>query len=124
MNLLKVSILLTLLGLIGGCSTVAGDFSPKSHFVFPNSNLKAAGPASASMKKVSFFTPPTVSVEEVNALLKQARKKSNADLIIDYSVDTTVTSFMFYYEMEITLAGTGATMDIGKQKLMELDYYQ
>jgi len=107
-----------------GCSMKFGAMSEKSHFAFPNSNVKPLGQVSAELSKTSFIVPPDLGAEDVRNLLDKALKqKVGADLIINYKVDTKITvipiPIFTFYTLTMTLSGTAASMETGEKELME-----
>lgn len=105
-----------------GCSTKvsSSSFDDASHFSFPNSNVTPIGPASATVEG---------DEEEFNSgkLLKKALQEAidskGGDIMIDYISKSLVENYSmcilpiqwkYYY---VTVEGTVAKMDIGKQFL-------
>ena len=108
-----------------GCAVGGGTrFSPESHFVFPNSNVKALGPVRVKVKSPpTLFVPPPVRTAETDKQLYDMamRQQQGADLLIDYVVTTKITllpiPYVSVYLTEHELEGTAAKMVIGKQRL-------
>ncbi len=107
-----------------GCSMKYGDMSEKSHFAFPNSNVRPLGQVSAEVTKKSFIIPPSLGVEDVRTLIDKAlSQKAGADLMINYKVDTTVTvipiPIFSIYSLTMAISGTAASMEVGEKELSE-----
>ena len=71
--------------------------------------------------KSSILIPPDITYNDVKELIdKGIAQKPGADLIINYKVDTTVTSYLgLFYSLEITLQGTAVKMEVGEKELQE-----
>ncbi len=121
---LALIILVVAISLVSfGCSTKIGGTGTQSHFSYPNSNVKPLGKVSASLSKTSWLVFPTITEADVKSLMDKAlAQKSGADLLINYSIDTKVTSipFLMLTYMDVTIEGTAVSMDVGKQNLQEL----
>jgi len=104
-----------------GCSLTMGKFDPNTHFAYPNSNITPLGQVKVATSKSSILIPPDITYDEVKELInKGLAQKPGADLIINYKVDTTVTSYFgLFYSMEMILSGTAVKMEVGKQELEE-----
>jgi len=107
-----------------GCSMKFGSFNEKSHFAFPNSNVKPLGQVTAETSKTSFIIPPSLEATDVRHLLSQALKqKAGADLVINYKVDTKITVIPIpifnIFTLTMTLSGTAVSMEVGEKELME-----
>lgn len=115
-------VMVIMLAIFGtGCAITSGGFSEQTHFDFPNSNVKPLGQVKASIEKSSWIVPPEVTLNDVRNIIDQALKlKAGADMIINYRLNTTNTSYLYYYTMLITLEGTAVSMEVGEQELQEL----
>lgn len=107
-----------------GCSMKMGTFAEKTHFSFPNSNIKPLGQVSASMEKTGFIFPPVVTADDIRNLLENALgQKPGADLVINYKTDTEFSfipiPILSFYTVKTTLTGTAVSMEIGMQELLE-----
>jgi hypothetical protein len=105
-----------------GCSLKLGNIGEKTHFSYPNSNIKPLGHVQASKSKRSFIIPPTLTADDVRGLMNDAlSQKAGADLIINYKVDTQITvipiPIFTIYTLELTLSGTAVSMEVGQQEL-------
>lgn len=108
-----------------GCAVGGGTrIAPESHFVFPNSNVKALGPVSATYQSpMTLFIPPPIRTAEIDQTLYQTAlaKMQDADLVIDYVVTTEITllpiPYLSVYLTKHRLEGTAAKMTVGKQRL-------
>jgi len=102
-----------------GCSLTVGKFDTNTHFAYPNSNITPLGQVKVATSKTSVLLPPDITYNEVKELIdKGLAQKPGADLIINYKVDTTLTSYLgFFYSMEMILSGTAVKMEVGKQEL-------
>lgn len=104
-----------------GCSLTMGKFDTNTHFAYPNSNITPLGQVKVATNKSSILIPPFIAYDDVKELInKGLAQKPGADLIINYKVDTTVTSYLgLFYTLEVTLEGTAVKMEVGKQELEE-----
>ncbi len=110
-----------LIATLSGCSMTSGSYGINSHFAYPNSNIAPLGHVKASASKIGIIIPPDFDGEDVILLTQEAiRQQSGADLLINYNLDTKVTSFPFISKMEITIEGTAAKMEAGTQELKAL----
>jgi len=110
--------------IIAGCSTKMGGYAEKTHFAYPNSNVKPLGAVDSTLSKTTFIIPPTISADDVRTLIGDAlKKKPGADLIINYSTDTKLTiipiPIFSIYTMEMTLSGTAVSMEVGRKELQD-----
>jgi hypothetical protein len=109
---------LFLIAALSSCSIKTGLVVTNSHYVYPNSNVTPLGTTSAEVKKFSVVIPPGFKARDVDNLYNQALSKhSGSDLIIDYSVDTKVTTFFIFHFLKTSLVGTAAKMEVGKQDI-------
>lgn len=100
------------------CSMKLGSIVPNSHYVYPNSNITPLGNTSSEIKKFSVIVPPSFKAQDVDQLYNSALSQhSGADVIIDYSVDTKITSVFIFHFLKTSIAGTAAKMEVGKQEL-------
>jgi hypothetical protein len=121
-NFVFVLVLAANFMLITSCSMKVGDFQEKTHFAFPNSNVTPLGNVQSSMKKTNFLFPPSLTADDIRKLMDDAlTQEAGADLIVNYSIDTEITSWLILpiYSMEITLSGEAASMEVGMQELEE-----
>lgn len=105
-----------------GCSLTVGKFDTNTHFAYPNSNITPLGQVKVATSKSSILLPPDITYDDVKELInKGMAQKPGADLIINYKVDTTVTSYLgLFYSLEITLQGTAVKMEVGNKELEEV----
>ena len=72
-----------------------GKFDTNTHFAYPNSNITPLGQVKVATNKSSILIPPFIAYDDVKELInKGLAQKPGADLIINYKVDTTVTSYL------------------------------
>jgi len=120
---MKISIINTcisciILVVMSSCAITVGTVVPNSHYVYPNSNITPLGQTSSEIKKTGVLIPPAFKAQDVDKLYNDALSKhSGSDLILDYSVDTKVTTFFIFHFLKTTLVGTAATMEVGKQDI-------
>lgn len=101
-----------------GCSTTAGSYQLSSEFVYPNSNVTPLNNVQVSEKKFGILIPPSFSEARMDQLLNRAVSSVNdADLLIDYMVNTKITSLWIFHNTRVTIQGTAASMEVGKQDL-------
>ncbi|HZY78076.1 MAG TPA: hypothetical protein VFE50_01040 [Cyclobacteriaceae bacterium] len=104
-------------------TTTRGAISPSSHYVFPNSNVTPLGSTTAQIKKFSVLFPPKFKAKDLDELYGQAMSKhQGSDLIIDNKVDTKFTTIFIFQTMTVTLSGTAAHMEVGKQDIGQQDF--
>jgi len=117
-NKLKLLSLMLSMIVVTGCSTTQGSFNEKSHFSYPNSNVKALGAFKVTKSRTSFLIPPSFTREEELELMNEAlNQKSGADLLVNYTVNTKFTRIPIipFYTVEVTMEGTAASMKVGTQ---------
>ncbi|WP_347989658.1 hypothetical protein [Methylomonas sp. AM2-LC] len=125
MRLLTVTSIVALSLFQIGCSSTHGTFEPTTHFAYPNSNVQPLGHISAEVKEGMFLIPPKLTKEKVLKLMSDAlAEQPGADTIINYRLDTTYTSYPFYYVQTVKLEGTAAKMQVGEKSLLEKSKYQ
>lgn len=102
-----------------GCSMKLGSFEPNSHFAFPNSNVTPLGQVSAEVSRTSFFIAKVVDKEMLDEVLNKALKEKGGDVLINYKLTTTVTTFPIIPIIitSIRVDGTACKMTIGRQEL-------
>ena len=119
----RISTIFIILGffVFTGCSLTVGKFDANTHFAYPNSNITPLGHVKVATSKSSILIPPDITYNDVKELIdKGIAQKPGADLIINYKVDTTVTSYLgLFYSLEITLQGTAVKMEVGEKELQE-----
>lgn len=104
--------------LLTSCSITIGTVVPNSHYVYPNSNVTPLGQTSSEIKKTGIIIPPAFKTQDVDKLYNDAlAKQSGADVIIDYNVDTKITSIFIFHFLKTNLSGTAAKMEVGKQDI-------
>ena len=120
----NIAILLTAVGFLAflsSCTITSGSIVPTSHYVYPNSNVTPLGQTSASFSKFSILFPPKFTGEDSEALFNQALSRyPGADVVLDYKTDTKITMFPIFitlWKMDITVTGTAAKMEVGKQDI-------
>lgn len=122
---IKSSAIAALLALgVTGCSTTMGTFQENSHYVYPNSNVQALGQVASEVKKMYFFAAPgagTMSKMVDEATASALEKAPGADLLINVSVDTTITPFPVIPggSVKVSIRGTAAKMEVGIQELSQ-----
>ena len=121
MKLILLLIIASSVGLLTGCTVTGGRFSHESHFSFPNSTVVPLGQVKATRSQWSFLTP-SLSGDDALGLMREAlAQQADADLIIDYVVDTTITIFPpFIYKTDMVFEGRAAKMTIGRQELQSI----
>lgn len=103
---------------MSSCSIKIGTLVPNSHYVYPNSNVTPLGQTSSQIKKTGFLFPPTFKAKDVDQLYNNALAKyAGADLLIDYNIDTKITSFFIFHFLKTSIVGTAAQMEVGKQDI-------
>lgn len=123
---LQITLMLALALLGTGCSTKNGSISNAADFIPPNSNLVPIGPVTVEESWHSIILPPTFDKEDYYVVKnKLLRKAMQADTIVDYRVDVTVTQWfplpligiISPYTMTVTARGTAAKLEMGNQRL-------
>ena len=106
--------------LLLGCSMTSGSFSPSTNFTYPNSDVTPLGHVHVTAKEGAFLVAPVLTKEKIVKLLDDALgQKPGADMIVNYSIDTTYTIYPFYTTQEISLDGTAVKMQVGQKELKE-----
>jgi hypothetical protein len=109
--------------LISGCASRAGSFCPQSHFTYPNSNVVDLGQVEARTSKRSWIIPPEIKQEDAVELMNKALAQNpEADLLINYKIDTltTVIPVINIITTEMILSGHAASMvEIGRQEVLK-----
>lgn len=104
------------------CTMEMGSYGINSHFSYPNSNVTPLKQVKATASRLSIIIPPSLHGTEIIKLTQDAiAQQSGADLLLNYSLDTKMTSFIFVHKMDTTITGTAAKMKIGTQELK--DFY-
>lgn len=111
-------VVIFILVMVSSCAIRVGTVVPNSHYVYPNSNVTPLGHTYSEIKKTGIIVPPNFKAQDVDRLYNDAlAKHAGADVILDYSVDTKVTSFFIFHFLKTTLVGTAAQMEVGKQDI-------
>jgi hypothetical protein len=109
--------------LISSCSITQGSITPSSHYVYPNSNVTPLGATNARIKKFGFILPPRFRARDLDRLYGDAMAKhAGADLILDNKVDSKNTFLFIFHFMTVTISGTAAKMEVGKQDIGQNDF--
>jgi len=103
------------------CATSVGSVVPSSHYVYPNSNVSPMGQTTATFSKMSILFPPKFTAQDSETLFNQALARyPGSDIVIDYKTDTKLTMFpilLTIWKLDITVTGTAAKMEVGKQDI-------
>ena len=118
-NTIKSILLVVFAGaFLAGCTTTVGSAAPQTNFTFPNSNVIPLGSVQAERSYGRFLIPHFITAEEVEELKAAALSQApGADLLINYRIDTSLTTFPYYYRTTLRISGTAASMDVGIQDL-------
>jgi len=106
--------------LLTACTTKMYDLHPKSHYSYPNSNIKPLGEATGEASQVTFFVPPLLSGEVARLAVESAlRTKPGSDILLNYTSETKVTALAILpiYILSYKVRGTAASMSVGMQEL-------
>ena len=123
----KVNILLVLatvlrLPLAGtGCTVMHMSYpEAQSHFDYPNSNVTPMGHAKGTATTAGMM-PAMQEADLEEQAINQALASTGGDLLVDYHLTTDVKliplMFINFYTTTVTVEGTAAKMEIGKQVL-------
>ena len=120
----RTASLLASLLVLGGC-TIASSvrLAPQSHFVHPNSNVKALGPVRSSAMSQIGLVPQGMRTSEMDSILynKALAQERDADMIIDYVMTSRLLLipllYLNFYMTMYELEGTAAKAEVGKQVL-------
>jgi hypothetical protein len=105
------------------CSVTQGSINPTSHYVFPNSNVTPLGSTSAHISKFGFILPPRFRARDLDKLYSQALSKhQGADIIIDNKVDSKNTFLFIFHFLSVSMSGTAAKMEVGKQDIGQANF--
>lgn len=100
------------------CSVTQGSLAPTSHYVYPNSNVTPLGSTNAQISKFGIIFPPSFRARDLDRLYGNAMSRhSGANLIINNKVDSKNTFLVIFHFMKVTLSGTAAKMEVGKQDI-------
>lgn len=120
MNCLKIScFILFIILALSGCTFKVGDFVPNNRFAFPNSNVECMGNVSAEVSKMGFFNAVSVDKALIDDVMNQALKEKGGDLLINYKMETSVTSYAILpiFQTTFRVEGTACKMTVGRQEL-------
>lgn len=110
--------LFTLFFFITACSNSTYNIVPQSHYDYPNSNVEPLGQVKAESSILTFIIPPMLSGDlEIKTVSKALAKKSGADMLINYTTETTTTTLPYIYLLKYKISGTAAKMSVGLQEL-------
>jgi len=121
-KILYVLLLILVATMLSACTTTSGHLGDKSHFTYPNSNVKPIGPVSAEVTKFGAFSI-AFSKEDIRKVFNEAlSKQAGADLIINYKLDTKFTQLgpLPLFMSTMSIEGTAAKMTVGLKELKEL----
>jgi len=111
-NILIIFAMITLTG----CTMNGGFTGGNANYAFPNSNVTPIKQVRYSTSSTSFFTSEISSEDMQDVLDKALEQSSDADVLINYTLDTKVTMvFPFVYSITFDLRGTAASMEVGRQ---------
>lgn len=105
-----------------GCIQSSGSvITPSSHFVYPNSNvtpLKEARAGSSKLCGLLFIPFSTPNANQQNEAVAEAIKSVDADVLINVRSDYSTFVFPGLFQIcSVSVQGTGAKMDIGRQDI-------
>jgi hypothetical protein len=102
-----------------GCSkTYVTEFSPQSHFDYPNSNIIPLGKVRGAATKSAFLMPALPdSALKKEAILNALSQQTGSDILVNYMVLEKRTDFFGINSLTLIVEGTAAKSEIGKQKL-------
>lgn len=118
-NLLLLSMVVAATISLIGCTRSSGFYFNNSKFVYPNSNIEPLGHVSVSESWDGLFFPPRLGAEEINSVVNAALRQKGGDLLINYKMTVSVTTFPIIpiYITELIVEGTAAKMTIGRQEI-------
>lgn len=104
--------------LLSSCSITQGSVVPTSHYVYPNSNVTPLGRTYSEVKKFGFLFPPRFRARDLDRLYGDAMSRhQGSDILIDSKVDSRNTFVFIFHFMKVTIEGTAAKMEVGKQDI-------
>ena len=110
--------LLTIMLAVTGCTITTGRMSPKAQYVYPNSNVTIVGPVKAEASKTGILIPPTLTIDDMKKVYKDAlAQASGANVIVNMKEDTSFTSIWIFYTVTYKIEGEAARMEVGRQEL-------
>lgn len=120
-SLVAWSVLLALPLLVTGCTMIHMSYpEAQSHFDFPNSNVTPIGHAVGSATTAG-MVPAIQDADLEEQAINKAIAAKGGDLLVDYHITTDVKliplMFINFYTTTVTVEGTVAKMEIGKQTL-------
>ena len=104
-----------------GCTIMHMSYpEAQSHFDYPNSNVTPMGRAKGTATTAG-MVPAMQDADLEEQAIGKALAASGGDLLVDYHLTTDVKliplMFINFYTTTVTVEGTAAKMEIGKQKL-------
>jgi len=104
-----------------GCTMIHMSYpEAQSHFTYPNSNVVPIGHGTGSAS-TSGMSPAMQDADLELQAINQAIAQKGGDLLVDYHITTDVKMiplmFLVLYQTTVTVDGTVAKMEIGKQTL-------
>lgn len=117
---------LVAMSMMPGCSFKAGQLLTHSQFVYPNSNIEILGTVAAAKSKTGFYSV-SISMQDLEALYRDALAQKGGDVLVNARLDTKITMIPIPLFVPIvivrgnwTIAGTAAKMTVGEQKISEM----
>jgi hypothetical protein len=109
--------------LLPACTVMRSvELVPQSHFVPPNSNVTPIGTVTGQASSSGFGFNPDMGSDIVARAYRDALEKKRGDLLIDVVVRRKGTSFLILpiVSTTVTVTGTAARVEAGKQQLTEM----
>ena len=116
-KMLTATITCGLLLIFSGCTITAGGLIPNTKFAFPNSNVEPLGKVQVEDTKFSVLIPRVFSSTDVKGMYNDALKQKGGDLLINAKMKNKTTIIWIIYINKMTIEGTAAKMEVGKQVL-------
>ena len=111
---------MTLAAGFAGCTVGSSAWLyPQSHFDYPNSNVIPLGAARGEASTTTIFIPVQMDGDLKQEAIQNALQAKGGDILVDFVQTTKVVQvpFLPIYTATITVEGTAAKMEIGKQIL-------
>jgi len=103
-----------------GCSIKYGAMTTSSEFIYPNSNVTPLGPTEANITLTGFIFYKQAGKATYEKLFQEAVSRyQGANVIIDMGLDVTLTNIPLLpiSFTSVSLSGTAAKVEIGRQEL-------
>jgi hypothetical protein len=104
------------------CTYTTGSTDTEVYFTYPNSNVEPLGKVKASVSKGGFFSVDLTEEDLIELLDEALAQQQGADNIINYTLTTELTNFVFvpYFTVETTIEGQAVKMEVGEKNVQDI----